>query len=132
MSWLSDWVRSMADRFVGTTEGRLERMQLQLDSMELALARIEDLLIRVQHQQEVYVMAEIDDLVEQVQAVKGVEDSALALITGLSDKVAQLVQDATDLATLKQQVAQATQEIRQNAQPLAEAVSANSPHVEAR
>lgn len=115
----------MADRFGGTTEGRLERMQLQLDSMELALARIEENLLSVRYQQEVYVMAEIDDLVAQVQDVKGVEDSALALITGLTQKVTQLVQDATDLATLKAQVAQATADIKNNAQPLADAVAAN-------
>lgn len=113
------------DRFGVTIEGRLVRIELQLDSIELALARIEEALLSVQTTGD-QAMAEIDDLVEQVQSVRGVEDSATKLIMGLVDKVNQLVQNATELSDLKTKVQQATAEIRQNAQPLADAVAANA------
>ena len=70
-------------------------------------------------------MAEIDDMVAEITTVKGTEDSAVLLITRLLEQVNTITQSATDLATLKQQVAAATKQMADNAVPLAAAVAAN-------
>ena len=76
-------------------------------------------------QQETKVMAEIDDMVAEITTVKGTEDSAVLLITRLIEQVNTITQSATDLATLKQQIAAATKQMADNAVPLATAVAAN-------
>lgn len=96
----------------------------EFQAIMASLARIETTLADLK-QKGTYVMAEIDDMITAINDVKGVEDSATELITQLLDKVNGLVQQATDLATLKNQVADATNQIRSNAQPLSDAVAAN-------
>jgi hypothetical protein len=78
-------------------------------------------------QQGVSEMAEIDDLIAAVAAEKTVDDSAVALLTTLTGQINTLVQNATDLATLKTQITGVTSSVAANTQELSDAVVANTP-----
>lgn len=71
-------------------------------------------------------MAEIDDLIQAVAAEKTVEDSEAALLTTLTGQINTLVQNATDLATLKSQITGVTSTVNANAQAIQDAITANT------
>ncbi len=103
---------------------RLQLLDVQVQDMGYALNQITG-NVGTLLQQETKLMAEVDDMVAEIAAVKGTEDSAVALINAMAVKVNAIVQSATDLAALKVQIAAATQTLQTNAQPLADAVAAN-------
>ncbi len=106
-----------------STEARLERIeQLLIDLVsEFRASRAQAQLSQES------IMSEIDDLVAQVAAVKGVEDAAVLAINGLIDRLEAVVQSSTDLAELKAAVSAETALLRTNAVPLADAVAAVPP-----
>ena len=103
---------------------RLQLLDVQVQDMGYVLNQLTG-NVGTLLQQETSIMAEIDDMVAEITAVKGLEDSAVALINAMAVKLNAIVQSATDLAALKVQVAAATQTLQTNAQPLADAVTAN-------
>ncbi len=103
---------------------RLQILDVQVQDMGYVLDQVTGTVGTVL-QQETKIMAEIDDMVAEIAAVKGVEDSATALIVAMAAKINTIVQSATDLAALKTQVADATAAMQTNAGPLSAAVAAN-------
>ncbi|HEY4100111.1 MAG TPA: Ig-like domain-containing protein [Gemmatimonadales bacterium] len=67
------------------------------------------------------------DLVDEVNATVGLEDSGTTLINGFADRIAAGVQAATDLATLKQLMGTEVQIMRDHAAPFAAAIVAGTP-----
>ena len=92
------------------------------------LKRIETLQLQIL-QKEVQELAEIDDLKAAVAAEETVEQSAITLLTTLTDKINTLVQNATDLGALKAAITGVTSSIQADTKGLADAVTANTPAV---
>jgi chromosome segregation ATPase len=88
------------------------------------LTRIDETMKQILEQEKA-IMQEIDDLVAQVTAVKGVEDSAVELINRIVTMLQEAAAKATDLDTLKAAVNEQVQVLRDNTAPLAAAVAAN-------
>ena len=103
-----------------------DRIEQRLDKINKRLCRIENLLARI-IQQEEQELAEIDDLVAAVTAEKTVEDSTVVLLTTLTSKINSLVQNATDLASLKASITGVTASVTSDTQALSDAVTANTP-----
>lgn len=74
--------------------------------------------------------ADLSNLLEAVQAVNGVVDSAIALLNGLSGQVRDLGQQLADQGVDVAQVNELADAIDQKAQALADAIAANSPDEE--
>ena len=72
-------------------------------------------------------IVELETLKAQVTELTSASDAATNLLTLLSEKIAQLVQNATDLEALKQELTAVGQQIEQEKNDLAAAVVANTP-----
>jgi predicted RND superfamily exporter protein len=71
------------------------------------------------------IMQELDDLVAEVTALKGVEDSAAATIARIAALLGSAAQNATDLATLKAAVEEQVKALKDNSVALSAAIAAN-------
>jgi hypothetical protein len=67
------------------------------------------------------------DLIDEVNATVGLEDSGTALITGMAEKLAADAQAATDLASLQGVVANTVASMKAHAPAFAAAITANTP-----
>jgi uncharacterized coiled-coil DUF342 family protein len=72
-------------------------------------------------------IVELEDLKTKVTELTSASDAATNLLTLLKEKIDQLVQNATDLETLKQELTAVGQQIEAEKQDLADAVVANTP-----
>lgn len=90
------------------------------------LRRIESNIALIKRQG-VTEMAEIDDLIDAVAKEKTVEDAEAVLLATLTGQINTLVQNATDLATLKTQITGVTSQVNTNAQAIQDAITANTP-----
>jgi hypothetical protein len=98
--------------FTGNNVARLDRMERLLWVLVRATGRLTDL----EGQQ----VAIIDDLRSEVEAMKGVQASAVTLINGLSDKLDEALAGGD-----MNQVVAVVAEIRASTEALAAAVAAN-------
>lgn len=80
------------------------------------------------------ILERMDEIMDELQALKDavaagntVEGSAITLLTELTAKINALLQNATDLATLKTGIKEVTDSVTANAAELADAVTANTP-----
>lgn len=90
------------------------------------LNRILDLLQALKRE-EAIMNAEMQVMADEITALKTVEDSATAMITGMAAQLVTLAQNATDLAQMKTDALALAQNLTDNSAPLAAAVVANTP-----
>ncbi len=72
-------------------------------------------------------IVELEDLKTKVTDLKSASDAAENLLTLIKQRLDQLLQNATDLETLKQGLVEVGQQIEQEKNDLAAAVVANTP-----
>jgi hypothetical protein len=110
---------SERDRYHPT---RFERVLQILDAVVVRLARVERLLL-IQINQERFVMKEMDDLVTEVQDIKGVQASAVITINTIADQLAAGIAGAADLEAARAIAIDLTQQLKDSAGPLSAAIA---------
>ena len=97
-------------------------LHIYLESSGSADSRLDQILaqLRAMQAQETTIMKELDDLTTQVQANTDVEASAVTLIQGIAQQLADAGTDPAKLQALQTQ-------LQTSAEALAAAVTANTP-----
>lgn len=93
------------------------RRRTHLETLESRLIALQSSILRMERQ----IMAKFDDLVAKVAELKTVEDSAVALITGLRESLDHLKSGAS-----AEQIQSVMDQIDAQTGPLAAAVAANT------
>jgi chromosome segregation ATPase len=114
-------------RELTSRQGAQGAKQMEIsDIVSKANDRIESTLGSLLHQGERQ-MAEIDDLIAQAKSTEDTQQAAVLVLKGFADKVASMSQAATDLATLKSQIATLTGELKAKNDELAAAIVTPPP-----
>lgn len=99
-----------------------ERIMRVLEAVVVRLARVERLLL-IEINQERFAMKELDDLVTEVQDIKGVQASAVVTINMIADQLAAGIAGAADLEAARAIAVDLTQQLKDSAGPLSAAIA---------
>lgn len=130
---VESFTRQMSLNLYQNIEARLQIIDARTRRISLNIRRLTTAVQAVINQEgsEMATLQEVragmDALRAEVAAVKGLEESAVAMIHGFADQIAHLGASATDLEALKQDIEAATAQMHADAEPLAAAIAEQPP-----